>query len=124
MLNVKIETGTVTITPVTSEKLLGLHVHESLKFAEHCRDNENSLFKRIIPRVNALKKLSVKASFKTRLMVANATIMSIMVYMIPVWGGTEESIIKAAQVIQNRVARIVTKLSWFTPHRILLKQTN
>ena len=57
-------------------------------------------------------------------MVANATIMSIMVYMIPVWGGTEEYIIKAAQVIQNRVARIVTKLSWFTPQRNLLKQTN
>ena len=121
---VKVETGTVTIKPVSSEKLLGLQIHESLKFSEHCRDNVNSLFKKIIPRMNALKKLSVNASFKTRLMVANATIMSTMVYMIPVWGGTEESIIRAAQVIQNRAARIVTKLSWFTPQRILLQQTN
>ena len=74
--------------------------------------------------MNTLKKLSVNASFKIRLVVANATIMSTMVYMIPVWGGTEESIIRAAQVIQNRAARIVTKLSWFTPQRILLQQTN
>ena len=122
--NVKVETGTITITPVPSEKLLGLNIHESLKFSEHCRDNENSLFKKLIPRMNALKKLSRNASFKTRLMVANATIMSTMVYMMPVWGGTEEYIIKAAQVIQNRAARLVTKLSWYTPQRILLKQTN
>ena len=74
--------------------------------------------------MNALKKLSRNATFKTRLMVANATIMSTIVYMMPVWGGTEDYIIKAAQVIQNRAARLVTKLSWFTPQRILLNQTN
>ena len=122
--DVKVETGTVTVTPVPTEKLLGLQIHESLKFSEHCRDNENSLFKKLIPRMNALKKLSVNASFKTRLMVANATIMSTFSYMLPVWGGTEEYIIKASQVIQNRAARTVTKLSWFTPQRILLQQTN
>ena len=121
---VKVETGTVTITPVPTEKLLGLQLHESLKFSEHCRDNENSLFKRLIPRMNALKKLAKNASFKTRLMVANATIMSTLSYMLPVWGGTEEYIIQAAQVIQNRAARTVTKLSWFTSQRILLQQTN
>ena len=54
--------------------------------------------------MNALKKLAVNASFKTRLMVANATIMSTLSYMLPVWGGTEEYIIQAAQVIQNRAA--------------------
>ena len=121
---VRVEAGTVTITPVPTEKLLGLQIHQSLKFSEHCRDNENSLFKKIIPKMNALKKLSKNASFKTRLMVANATIMSAMSYMLPVWGGTEEYILDAAQVIQNRAARTVTKLSWFTPQRILLKQTN
>ena len=121
---VKVETGTVTITPVPSEKLLGLHIHESLKFAEHCRNNDNSLFTKVIPRMNALKKLSRNASFKTRLMVANATIMSIFTYMMPVWGGTEDYIIRAAQVLQNRAARTVTKLSWFTTQRILLQQTN
>ena len=122
--DVKVETGTVTVTPVPTEKLLGLELHESLKFSEHCRDNDNSLFKRLIPRMNALKKLDKNASFKTRLMVANATIMSTFSYMLPVWGGTEEYIIQAAQVIQNRAARTVTKLNWFTPQRILLQQTN
>ena len=56
-------------------------------------------------------------------MVANFTIMSTFSYMMPVWGGTEEYTIKAAQVLQNKAARIITKLSWFTPQRILLQQT-
>ena len=59
--------------------------------------------------------LSRNASFKTRLMVANATIMSIFTYMMPVWGGTEDYMIQAAQVLQNKAARTVTKLSWFNP---------
>ena len=73
----------MTITPVPTEKLHGLQLHESLKFSEHCRDNDNSLFKKLIPRMNALKKLAKNASFKTRLMVANATIMSVWF-----WGWT------------------------------------
>ena len=56
--NVKIETGSVTIEPENTEKLLGLHIHESLNFQEHCRDNKNSIFNKIIPRMNALKRLS------------------------------------------------------------------
>ena len=44
---VKVETGKVTVKPVPSEKLLGLHIHESLKFSEHCRDNQSSLFTKL-----------------------------------------------------------------------------
>ena len=43
--DVKVETGTVTISPVATEKLLGLQIHEYLKFSKHSKDNENSLFK-------------------------------------------------------------------------------
>ena len=122
--NVKIETGSVTIEPENTEKLLGLHIHESLKFQEHCRDNKNSIFNKIIPRMNALKRLSKNASYKTRLMVANATVMSMFTFMIVVWGGTEAFIIRAAQIIQNRAARIVTKKGLFTSQKLLLQETN
>ena len=47
--------------------------------------------------------------------------MSKLNYIITVWGGTEEYLLNALQVIQNRAARCVTKLSWFTPTRTLLK---
>ena len=57
-------------------------------------------------------------------MVANATVMSVFTYMIVVWGGTEAFIIKAAQVIQNRAAQIVTKKGLFTSQKILLKENS
>ena len=39
-------------------------------------------------------------------------------------GGSEKYLIRAIQVMQNKAARIVTKLSWFTPTHLLLKQCN
>ena len=74
--------------------------------------------------MNALKKLSNAASFKTRLMVANATVISVFTYMITVWGGTEEHLLNSAQVLQNKAARIVTKLGKATNINTLLLQTN
>ena len=57
-------------------------------------------------------------------MVGNACFMSIIVYMIAVWGGTENYIIKAVQVMQNKAARSVTKKTWYTPTHTLLQQCN
>ena len=39
-------------------------------------------------------------------------------------GGCEGYLVKALKVLQNRAARQVTKLSWFTPTRRLLGQCN
>ena len=74
-------------------------------------------------RLNALAQVA-KSAFKTRLMVANACFMSIITYMVAVWGGTEAYVIKAVQIMQNKAARSVTKLSWYTPTRTLLTQCN
>ena len=121
---VSINTGTVTINPVETEKLLGLNIHQSLKWKEHIISNKKSMIKTLTTRLNALRRLAVNASFKTRLMVANSCFMSIIIYMVSVWGGTEGYIIKAVQVMQNKAARCVTKQSWFTPTKILLLQCN
>ena len=121
---VRIDTGTVMVTPVETEKLLGLNIHQSLKWREHIITNKKSMTKTLTTRLNALKKLSVNASFKTRLMVANSCFMSIIIYMISVWGGTEDYVVKAVQVMQNKAARCVTKLGWFTPTGRLLLQCN
>ena len=121
---VNINTGTVTVTPVETEKLLGLNIHQSLKWREHIISNKKSMIKSLTTRLNALKKLAVNANFKTRLMVANSCFMSIIIYMVSVWGGTEDYIFKAVQVMQNKAARCVTKQSWFTPIKRLLLQCN
>ena len=121
---VHITAGNETIRPTPSEKLLGLHINENLKWHDHILHNEKSLLKSLTTRANALSKLSKFASFKTRLMVANSIFNSILMYMIAVWGGTDKFILRALQVVQNKAARSVTKLSWFTSTRKLLLQCN
>ena len=109
---------------VKTEKLLGLDIHQNLKWKEHVISNKNSLIKTLTTRLNALTRISRSANFKTRLMVANSCFMSNITYMVVLWGGTESYIIRAVQLIQNKAARCVTRQSWFTPTRLLLLQCN
>ena len=62
------------------------------------------------------------ASFRTRKMVADGIFMSKLIYLITLWGGSAKYIIVALQKAQNRAARVVTKLDWYTPTAELLKQ--
>ena len=121
---VQLDTGSVLVTPVESSKLLGLHIHQTLKWKEHLLSGSTSLLAMLAKRLSVLKRTSRNASFKTRLKVANACFISILTYMISVWGSSESYVLKAIQVIQNKAARHVTKLTWYTPTRQLLKQCN
>ena len=40
----------------------------------------------------------------------------------PVWSGCESYLVNALQVIQNKVARLVTKRDIFTPTKVLMKE--
>ena len=45
-------------------------------------------------------------------------------YLIQLWGGAEKYLFKALQVLQNRFGRDVTRKSWFTSTRFLLRECN
>ena len=77
---------TVTVTPSEDGKLLGIMIHQSLKWRQHLIGGENALIKKLSKRLGALKRISYNASFKTRLMIANACFMSVLSYMITIWG--------------------------------------
>ena len=121
---VQVQAGSSLITPVESEKLLGLTIHQSLKWKTHLMIGRGSLVESLNRRINVIRKVTRWADFKTRLMISNACFMSILSYMIPIWGGAEGYLIKVIQVIQNRAARLVTRQSWYTPTRVLLLQCN
>ena len=120
--NITLDTGTEIIEPITSEKLLGGFISNDFKWNEHVRNNEKSLFRILTSRVNALSKISKVSSFKTRKMLANGLVISQIIYLIQLWGGCSDYLIKFIQVIQNRAARLVTKLDWYTPVQKLLDQ--
>ena len=119
--NVKIQTASATISPSPVERLLGAQVHQDMRWVEHILENENSLVKSLNLRQAAMKKLSRVASFKTRKIVASGIFMSKLIYLMPLWAGCEDYLIKALQVVQNKAARTVAKLNIFTPTKTLMK---
>ena len=119
---VEMKTSTEVIKPSSSEKLLGCWISENLKWSEHIRDNKDSLMASLNTRINALKKISKLGSFQNRKMLANGIFMSKLVYLIALWGGCGTMMRRSLQMLQNKVARMVTKLEWSTPTEVLLKQ--
>ena len=55
-------------------------------------------------------------------MAANAVFISVLTYLIPLWSNTEGYLIRALQVVQNKAARCVTRQSWYTSTRQILRQ--
>ena len=93
-----------------------------MKFNAHLQDNAESLIKSLRSRLGALKLVGKVASFKNRKMIAEGIMMSKLIYLISLWGGTSGYLIKSLQIIQTRAARIVTKLDWSTPTSELLEK--
>ena len=122
--DVKIQAGDHIVTYSETEKLLGVYVSQSLKWQDHIQDNEKSLLKQLNTRINGLELVSKRASFQCRKMIAEGLVLSKISYLIQVWGGTNASLIKSLQVSLNRAARIVTRLSWFTPTGVLMRKCN
>ena len=60
------------------------------------------------------------ATFKTRKMIANGVVISRIIDIISLWGGTNDYLMKMLQVLQNRAARFVTKKDIFTSQKQLL----
>ena len=120
---VTLNTPSAIIQSSKSEKLLGIDIHEGMKWQEYILYSESSLIRSLNKRLNALKQVKHIASFKTRLMLANGIFCSKLLYCLPLFGGTEEFVVKRLQVTQNEAARAVTKLGRLTPVSELLKQT-
>ena len=119
---ISLNTGTEIIEPVNSETLLGGHISNDFKFNIHLKDHDKSMFKGLTSRGNALSKVSRISSFKTRKMIADGIVMSKLLYLIQWWGGGSAYLLQYLQVLQNRAARMVTKLSWSTSTSKLLNQ--
>ena len=119
---ITLNTGMEIIEPSDHEKMLGCQISSDFTWNNHIRDDEFSMQRLVISRINALKKVSFGMSFKMRKMVANSIVMSRMIYIIQLWGGTRNYLLKSLQVLQNKAARTVTGLGWFTPQSVLLRQ--
>ena len=120
--SVHIETQLGSINPSSSVKLLGCSVHESLKWNNHLVGDSTSVKAALNRRIGSIMKMKKLVGFKTRKMIAEGVFMSKASYLISLWCGCATNIKKELQILQNKVARIVTRRDWSTPTRDLLRQ--
>ena len=104
-IDVQITTQNEEIKPIKTEKLLGIQIQDDMKWTEYIQNNDKSLLKQLTSRLNALKMISSIASFQ-----------------ISLWGGTEDYLLQALQVVQNKAARFVARRGKYTPVADLLSQ--
>ena len=94
------------IVPTPSAVLLGGVVSQDGKWKQHILSSNQSLIAQITSRINGLSLIiSPRATFPTRLMVANGIVISKLCYLIQLWGGCEDYLLKSLQVLQTRAAR-------------------
>ena len=76
------------------------------------KGGKNSIVCQLAGRLSALKKLQ-QADFKSKLTVATAVIQSKIQYLLPLYGGAPEYLVRALQVQQLKAARFVCGYSSF-----------
>ena len=86
-----------------SEKVLGCYVAADLKWKIHCE----ALVAKLKSRLQGLRLLSRVAPFHVKQRIADGVFNSVLVYCLPLFGGTEMQNIKVLQVLQNQAAQIV-----------------
>ena len=119
---IRLNTGSEVITPSDDERLLGVQVSNNFTWNSHISKTEKSMCKLLTSRINALAKVSWSAGFQTRKIIANAIVMSRLVYVIQLYSNASDYLMKSLQVLQNKAARIVTRSEWKTSTAVILRQ--
>ena len=105
----EVTTGSERSTTSEVEKLIGIQIHQNLKWGNTIMTNKKSLIKALTTRCNAPTLVCRLTDFITRRMIANGIFNSKICYCLAVFGGTEDYLIKAPQKIQTRAARTVRR---------------
>ena len=121
-LTILVRTGEELAAPSEVERLLGVNVHQDMKWNENIMNNNKSLMKQLQTRTNALAMVGKVANFKTRKMIADGIWNSKLCYCISLFGGTEGYLLKALQKMQNRAAKLACKRGRrYSPSKALLE---
>ena len=122
-LTMTVRTGQTEQNTSEVEKLLGLQVHQDLKFREHLVTNTQSVTKMIRAKISAMKMLQGSCSRDQLLHLYHGLVGSRLSYLSSVWGGTENNILDALQKLQNQALRIVCRKGRYYQERLLLHET-
>ena len=109
------------INPGRHMRLLGGNLQQNLSWQAHLEVGDKPLLPDLRKKLGALRHLGPGVPRQTRLKLANATIISRILYLLPVWGGAPNTYLNKIQVILNKSARYVNGLSRRSPTQGLME---
>jgi len=96
------------IKQVTSSKLLGVHIDETLSWSAHI----DNIAKKVSMGIGAKKQIRSFVSFNTLLTVYIALILPHFDYCDVVWDNCKKGLSDRLQKLQNRAARVITRSNY------------
>ena len=117
------DNGNIKIVKSTkSNILLGAAIQVDLQLRSHMETGENPLLASIRQKIETLKHLGNAIPRKSKLQLANRLIVSKILYLIPLYGGTYPKYMDKLQILLNNTMRIITGLGKRTKCRKLLEE--
>ena len=107
-----------TLSSVTTEKLLGVHIDSSLSWNMHV----DSLCKKISQRLGIFRRIRHHLTFKARLAFCQCLILSLMDYCCVVWGNTSQQNLDRIHRLQKKTARLILNQDYKAPSLPLFLQ--
>ena len=103
-------------------RTLGLNLKNYLSWESHLCSGKKAVLPAVRRQLGALSSLKNVLSFKAKLQLTNALLISRLTYLICIWGNTTNNVVKKAQVVQNMAARFVTGCRRSTNQKILMSR--
>ena len=100
------------------ETLLGCMIEPDLKWHKQV----DKLLLKLKIRLAALQQLKGRIPFLLKKRITEGIFTSVLTYCIPVFGGCDRGEIHSLQVMQNKAARLVTKLGRRASREVIFKQ--
>ena len=97
-------------------------LQDDLQWKVHLDAGEEPLLADLRKKLGALKYLSGNLPRKIRLILANGIILSKILYILPIYGGTHQKYLSKIQILMNKTIRFVTGFHKRTKSMVLMKE--
>lgn len=108
--NVDIKIDNIAIEKINTVKYLGLVLDEYLSWSGHIEHIKN----KIIPLIGAIYRCRFFLSHAAKLKVYNSYFLSVLRYLLPVWGTCNTTNFNKIKILQNKVLKTLFNLDYQT----------
>lgn len=93
------------VKPSSKEKLLGCWLSCNLTWRSQILEGQDSIRGKISRKLGELWRMGTDLKSSSKIKLANGTVMSLLSYAAPVWGGESATSLRVLQTLQNKAAR-------------------